>query len=473
MLLFKLFYPLTSRSIKSLFMALLIIFNSAFTYAEPKATIDAATDLADKSKPGPHFLICGATNQAGLQNSFSKTILKLAMLEKKLKAFTDMTCSVSAVDIFLSSSISNHCSGLSGHGSAGCSQDLGNQSTLAKNAKAKECKDLENDIEIAEKDVLKVRDTERQNCITHATFFKSRDLVSCKETVNQDYAHNLNACAQFGHEVQTKAEKLLAFAQEHWIAIAGLLTVVGGGAIALSSAGKKASDDLTTNPMANATDPKNTVTPPPQQTAETATSTADATPTFQRPSDQAYCQNSIRPVECFVTPACDLTCAAARYGVDNYGGMASDTRMIDKNGKIVDPTTTRARNPGAPANTASSAGSGGGSSSKSGSGPGEIANSNTESAANEPITTRNARSFDYDDSGFGSGRGFGSDSDSLGRDPATASARSLALMQGVQAKDLAAAATGPVLQSKENIFNLIFEASRTQCVRDLVDCSGN
>lgn len=472
MLLFKFIDAATFRHIKSLFMSLLIIFNSVSTYAE--ANVEAASDSVDKTKAAPHFLICGATNHAGLQNSFSKTNLKLSVLEKKLKTFTDLECSVSAIDIFLSSSISSHCSSPSGQGSAGCSQDLGNQSVLAKNAKAKECKDLENDIEIAEKEVLKVRDTERQECIKHANFFKSRDQESCKETVNQNYAHNLNACAQFGQDVQTKAEKILAFAQEHWIAIAGLLTVVGGGAIALSRSGKKASDDLTTNPTANATDPKlaaNT-TPPPTQNAESSIP-AEVTPTFQRPSDQAYCQNSLKPVECFVTPACDLTCAAARYGVDNYGGMASDTRMIDKNGGIVDPTTAKSRNPGASANTASATGGGGGSSSKSGSGPGEIANSNTESAANEPITTRNARTFDYDDSGFGSGRGFGSDSDSSGRDPATTSARSLALMQGVQAKDLAAAATGPVLQSKENIFNLIFEASRTQCVRDLVDCSGN
>lgn len=484
MFLSKLFYPQDFRSIKSLFMTILIILNSIPTYADDDLISKKIDEIAAKHTPPPpsqvkpnEFNIYLTSIITGNEIfPFKETEKQFQLAKPQYDSFTENSCSEEALDATYLTLQAPKPNTKSGAGTSNEANELAIASGVITDKNRATCSRLNGEIKKIYGEAEKNRAIERTACLAKATTIKNNDMESklikenpaMLEQVNRLYASNQDACTNVASQIKTRIQRLLAFAEEHWIAIAGLLTTVGGGAYLLSKSGKKQADDLTTNPNAIPTDSKNAAAPSPAPVA-TPELAAEITPTFQRPSDQAYCQNSIRPVECFVTPSCDLACAANRYGIENYSGMGSDTRMIDKNGKIVDPTTARARNPGAA--TAASGEGGSGSGSKSGSGPGEVSNSNAETAANEPINTRNARNFNYDDSGF-SGRGFGSDSYSMDREPATASARSLAQLQNVQTKDLAAAATGPVLQSKENIFNLIYEASRTQCVRDLVYCDG-
>lgn len=481
MFLSNLFYSQDFRSIKFLFMTLLIILNSVSAYAEGVTSNSSAANVVDSTSTGRSGInLSNIDNEGNLSlqfcnhavaSSFKTTKIKYEQLKKLENSFESGDCSISFIDLFMKSNISDTCTAQSGEKISECQKTKGVSGVQSATKVLSDCRTIKNEIETRNNEVLKAKEQEKAACISQATSLRNTGLQNpsqdCEElSIRNDYITNVKSCNTAAQEVQTKSEKLLSFAKEHWITITGLLTAVGGGAYWLAKSGKKQAEDLTTNPTAAPTDSKNAAAPPPAPIA-TPEANVEVSPTFQRPSDQAYCQNSIRPVECFVTPSCDLACAANRYGVENYSGMGNDTRMIDKNGKIVDPTTARPRNPGA---TAASNAEGGSSSSKSGSGPGEVSNRNPETAANEPINTRSAHNFNYDDSGFGSGRGFGNDSYNMDREPAAA--RNFAQLQNVQTKDLAAAATGPVLQSKENIFNQIYEASRAQCVRDLVYCDG-
>jgi len=458
-------------------ITIVIIFNSSILFGqivESEKAIDAKSTIGPLGLNSDDSITlvnnCGSSDKA----FFTNTKKKYDELNLKLTEFVKTSCSTSAIDLFLSNRISDFCALESSKGLAGCTETKGD-STIQNNDKiTAACRKMETDIENLDKEVLTLKDNEKQTCDSKASsLHQAAEKIKDCQSVSSDFATNLRACQAVAQEVKTKSEKLLAFAREHWMWIAGALGAVGTGGYMLMKSGKKQKDDLTTNPETNIPNIKvvnNKTTTEPTTTDATQTTTPPA-PAYQRPSDQAFCQNTIRPIECFVTPACDLTCAAARYGVENYTGMGNDTRMIDKNGNIVDPTTARAKNPGASGSAGSGSGGGGGSGSGSG-GPGELGSGHNENASNNSINTRNEKSFNYDgDSGFG-GKGFGNDGDSFGRDPAMASGKVAVNFQSTQKNPIDPAATGPILPSKDNIFTIIYDASRAQCVRDLVDCSG-
>ncbi len=429
------------------------------------------------------LLYCGSPKQKA---SFKQTTSKYKKLETTKKGFEQLECSLSVIDTFLSSTTSSSCDSQSGEGTALCLSKTGASAASSVATKTDDCRRFYSKIETQTKEVLKHKEVEQKSCIQKANSLRNAALTEiraaqqakqpppCSESlVAQEYSVNLKSCNSFAQEIQTDSQKLLALAKEHWLTISAVLGGVGTGAYMLTSSGKKQANDLTTNPTAQTPAAAASTTESSTETPETVAATPS---TFQRPSDQAYCQKNLRPVECFVTPACDLACAAERYGLENYAGMSNDPRMIDAKGNIVDPTTAQARNPGASTANSTVDGSTSGNSSSSASGPGELASSNNahNDSSSTTINTRNANAFQYDEGGGGGrfgGRSLDQDYDSFSsRDPAMTSGKNAALVHPSQtspdSKD-----TGPLLEKGKNLFEAISQVSRTQCVRGLVYCN--
>lgn len=411
------------------------------------------------------FASCALPGQVILP-IFTKTSAKYKIFKEKSKEFTDVKCAVPVVDSTLSSSIPSECTNDSTEGTSKCNQNIGTQSLQTATEIQTLCSGLESGVESAENEVLAARDVEREKCKAKATELYKTNL--CGNPPKPDpvsYAENIRNCEAVAQEVLTKSEKLLAFAKKHWMVIAGLLTAVLGGGYALMHSSKKQAKDLKTDNGVgtDVTKPVDVqaVTTPTTITLPPAVVSADTT-SFERAADQPYCQSTTRPIECFVTPACDLTCAAKRYGLSDYAGMGMDTRRIDSEGKITDPTTARSRNPGSTSSN-TGGGSGGG---KSGSGgPGDLSGGNTE-VGTTSINTRGSGNFSYDSDGYGGGArnfGYGNDSDNGGRNPA--STRSINTSNPLSPQE-----TGPLHKRDDNLFTPVSQLYHKLCVQDQADC---
>jgi hypothetical protein len=256
-----------------------------------------------------------------------------------------------------------------------------------------------------------------------------------------------------------KLDTIRNWVGNHKLLMAGLLSALGAGTYALMKSGDKQKDDFRTSKAPIPTD-----TPKPSPTA-TPSDTPAPHPTEVAQAPNNFCGASLQPLECFVTPGCDLKCVADKYGVPNYGGMTNDNTRIDPQGRPVDGST---------AATNSGVGSGSSSGSGSGSGGGNVADLNATSEAGtvgDGSLTRASTDYGYgDDGGYGGGGSFGGDS---GRDPANDSRYANQGKFGADGgKNRDPAETGPILPPTSDLFHRIRNVSRTQCVRDLVLCGG-
>lgn len=345
------------------------------------------------------------------------------------------------------------------------------------------CEPMEAEVEKLGEEVRPIHQKEKTECEVQAIAIGSANppplpgVSACAESITANKA----SCNKVTIEVETWQKKALAFLKAHWGKILLALGALGVGLYALSSSSDKQKEEFQTNPtagpttekdkeadkdkgkgdIANAGDttPTNTSTP----TVDTQT-----TNTANSSGNKAYCRSSNQPLECFVTPGCDLKCVADKYGVSNYAGMDKDTTRIDKNGRPVDGASAATGNPG------SSSASLGGDSKSSGKGGAALNASGETGSGNggSDSATRSASGYgDGSDSfGGGGGGGFGGSSD---RDPAS---NDRYKGQGIFGGKNAAgsndpAATGPLLPITADLFQRISNVAKTQCVRELVLCN--
>ncbi len=292
--------------------------------------------------------------------------------------------------------------------------------------------------------------------------------AACYEpTLQTTEQGNKQMCDQVKLKVEQKDNAVMAWLKSHWAEMLGILGLLGAGLMALNSSGKNSKDDFTTKP--NHT-PSATPTPSPTATpSDNPSPSPTASDTPKTPTTPQFCGTNLKPLECFVTPGCDLKCVSDKYGVPNYTGMANDTTRIDSQGNAVDSTSAlNNANPGS--NTASGGGGGSGKGGSNGNVANLSATSESGTLGDGPNTRSIGDSGFNDESGSGRGGGVGSDSD---RDPASDGRyNNQGKFSSAAALRKDPAANGPILPPTANLFQRIWNVSRAQCVRDLVLCGG-
>jgi hypothetical protein len=344
-----------------------------------------------------------------------------------------------------------------GHGAAQVAD--GNAKAAATGLVVKEtfeakCKDLyakvEEEKNRAEKELKAFRASCEQEAITIGQ--QAGSISLCAEPI----ASNKKSCEKNGEEKKDSISEVWDWVMDNKLLVAGLLTAVGGGLYSMLSSSEKQGNDFKTDPKS--------FEKPETKTPETKTPTEKPKDTVAderfNPLTAPYCQSSQKPLECFVTPGCDMKCVASKYGVPDYAGMDRDTTRIDQDGRVVDGIS------GLAAASAGKSGTGGG---KGGSPAGGLDLLETsETATDHPLAaTRSLYNFGDEVTYGGGGVGDGD------RDPASEGrykgANDSSLTTAKAAKD--PAATGPILPPTANIFDRVWGASRTQCVRGFLMCN--
>ncbi len=408
--------------------------------------------------------------------------------EKLYKTFTtkgenhmNASCSKNEGDMALTLGANMTSSDSSGHSQANTTANQSAQS-LAQGLAFKGKCEVENAELLAEGEtVKKMLNQEKTSCeiagqadaITGCQKICIRDTNgTCKPPcVTSDSKLNKAQCDKVALEITQKDSWFMGLLKNHWVEMLAILGLAGAGLMALNSSSDKQKQDFQTNPLASAT-PTPTIQPAtPTQTQTEATPVVtpivQTTTDFQSAFNQPYCKTANQPLECLVTPGCDLKCVADKYGVSNYGGMDKDTTRIGRDGRPVDGASAATGNPGG----ANTAGGGGSSASTKG---GDVANlsPSSETGATNSLSTRHGSSTNYgDDDSMGGGRG-GYDGGSSGSDRDPANDRYKAVgNSGSNATNANPATTGPILPLSSNLFERITNVARTQCVRELLLCN--
>ena len=296
----------------------------------------------------------------------------------------------------------------------------------------------------------------------------SNNKPLCKSSCTEGFTiYNKAQCDKVAIEITQKDSWFMDLLKNHWGTMLGILGLAGAGLMALNYSSEKQKQDFQTNPLASAT-PTPTAQPASQtQATPVATPTVQTSTDFQSAYDQAYCKTANQPLECLVTPGCDLKCVADKYGVSNYGGMDKDTTRIGRDGRPVDGAAAATGNPGG----TNTAGGGGSSASTKGGGVANLSPS-SETGATNSFSTRSVSSLKYgDDDSIGGGHGgFDGGGSASDRDPANERYKG-AGNSGSTATNGNPVNTGPILPLLSNFFERISNVARTQCVRELLLCN--
>ncbi len=334
------------------------------------------------------------------------------------------------------------------------------------------CNAMEAKVEGLEAQARKDLETEKAKCLQDAQAKAKINSITMGSNVAKSTGINTKSCESAQMENDGILNSIWAWVKEHKLITAALIAATAGGLYSLLSSGDKQKQDFQTTPdgggekdmaidsNANTSNiPQLSAAPQSANTAQNINSTA------------TYCKTSNQPLECFVTPACDLKCVAEKYGVTNYGGMDKDTTRINKEGKAVDGASIATGNPGSDSSSSTSgSGSNGNSSGK------DVialnASGETGSTNVSGVATRGQTGED-DSDGYSGGGGAGGFGDSSDRDPANDRYKD---QQGLfTRKSLASApdpaATGPLLPISADLFQRISNVTKTQCVRELVLCN--
>ncbi len=395
---------------------------------------------------------------------FSRTSEPHQYYAASVKNFASQSCSRSTIGSFITENSSAGDINGSAQSLASGQGKLGQTAGAAGKSSYFRCQGEEANIEKYEEEVIKAKEMDLKQCIQLAESIQTKELSdqTCKAQASGNYAHNMDMCHSVATDIQSTSEKLLAFAKNHWLAISALLGAVGAGTYMLMSSGHKQKDEVTTNPDGTKKDDSTNNA----NNNNKKDDTTNAQNSFQDLTQSDMCKYSTKPLECFVTPSCDLKCVSTNFGVPNYAGFQNDTTRINSQNQVVD-----AANMGLKSNTAGNNSLGGGSSSGSG-GP-TLNGGSAETGANNTGNggRPDSKNFDDDDShhrGGGYADGSSSEND-FGRGPASTKS---ALGKGAaeNGRPLTPEESGPILSKEINLFNRIYEVSRVQCVRDLVYC---
>lgn len=397
-------------------------------------------------------------------------------LKNDVNNFTNAECSVGFLDTQFSSIKDSVCNlPSSAKNSATCISNTGDQSHQNSIELAAECSKLKAKIEKDWNSFNQALKTEQENCLNKANNLNSKS--SCNDKIVL-FSENIKKCNTYSSNIKTTSDKLLAFAKEHWLTLSSLFGAVGVGTYMLMDSGKKQKDQVTTNPEGtqhnNPNNAQSNNNSSNTENNESTTKTAESV--FKDPSQLDMCRYSTKPLECFVTPDCDLKCVSQSYGVSNYGGFLNDTTRINSKNQVVDATNTGSQNSlGGTNNGSAPTGFSGGGSGSSGSGsPLSLINGNNETGVNGSGSTGSrpqAKYYDDDDDhssrgGGGGGYAFSnSNENEIGRYPATAKS-----LKEASNKPQTPEESGPILSKEINLFSRIYEVSRLQCVRGLVYC---
>lgn len=371
----------------------------------------------------------------------------------------------------------------SGAGSSSVNSELATSGTAILSGFKGTCDVLEEELDgLREKADADLK-SEKPMCITDA---KAKGILNplpppAIATCEVSVQLNEQSCNKTLLNNNSKLEKAWAWVKSNKLLLASLLAAAGMGAYMLASSGDKQKEEFQTNPTPGPTTEKDKEADKEKgkddivnagETTPTNTPTPIVETQIVNSADNSgikgYCRSSNQPLECFVTPGCDLKCVADKYGVSNYAGMDKDTTRIDKNGRPVDGASAATGNPGG------SSSSLGGDSKSSGKGGAALNASGETGSGNggSNVGTRSASGYGDGSDGFGGGGG-GGFGDSSNRDPAS---NDRYKGQGIFGGKNAAgskdpAATGPLLPITANLFERISNVAKTQCVRELVLCN--
>lgn len=310
---------------------------------------------------------------------------------------------------------------------------------------------------------------DREICLTVSKSIYDSQVAAKNADAGYNYNKNRDTCEGLGKHFKTKTQRVLAFMKKHWMLISGILAAAGTGAYFLMKSGKKQADEIKTNP--DDTEKKDDIVKN-QDNDDTDKNKeediATTTNQFKDPSNEDYCKHATKPLECFVTPGCDLACVSNQYGVSDYKGYLYDTTRISPQGQVVDMSSIGNKNN--VANNSNSSSGGNGSSSSNGL---DLIGGGSNETGDTDKSKRPAPRGANDDEGYTGRRGssYGSDSFDDDRTPASQKARNKGLGEnGGQQVKLTPEQSGPILPKESNMFTRISEVARVQCVRDLAIC---
>lgn len=436
---------------------------------------DSVTQEIEKIKKDTPTTSSSVANQfrvifvAGSRFDFVKTEKAYGVLKTKSDSHLGISCSEGSLDRFSTNGADMSSSDSSGVGISSALQAGANSSAAGAGAFQASCQAENTELLKEAEKVQSVLIEERTACLQaggldakrYCDYTKAIDAGLC---YNQKSTMNSNKCYDLALAIKEKDNMLMSSLKDHWGKMLTLLGVLGAGLYALTSSGDKQKNDFSTNPTTTTdkANEKEKTSVTDSSVSPTNSHSPQATNTAQTSNTASYCKSDLQPLECFITPACDLKCVADKYGVGTYSDMSKNKLRINKDGKAVDPSVVAA----AAANTPAKMGSGSGSGGKAG--VAELS-ANGESGSSNLAVTKGSVVNDYDDFG-GYGGGDGISDSSSDRDPAGERYKN----QGVfgDKASAAAAAKGPVLPSTSDLFERVWKTTRTQCVRDLVLCNG-